>query len=346
MLDKRKGSGRTASPTEVTGRAEPFPTTMEEGREGWGRGGGQNTCVRGGVVGGTGVSHPFRDRGGWGQRHHGEGVGERLHVPPICPGPPHGLGRRPPKRKESLLRLRRCRGRCRRWSGKEDQLRDGGARGRGTRGWPRPHVDGASPRVVDRWPLGTTCRASVARRATTSTLETTLATTAVTHPEPVRCRRALGGGGPKCGEEEPPGGRGGSPRSIVEHRGGSDGRSGGEAKLLEKQIVLGLRKGWKRLHAGKNGRHTIEARAQTAEEVEHEALVDDGGPEGAESVHHRLHLTKVLVHRDIILSKLTEGGLEVQDPSLAVAEELILKGTPDPVSSIVRHTDDVLKFGR
>jgi hypothetical protein len=35
-LVKRKGPGRTTTPTEVTGRAEPFPTTMEEGREGWG----------------------------------------------------------------------------------------------------------------------------------------------------------------------------------------------------------------------------------------------------------------------------------------------------------------------
>jgi hypothetical protein len=34
-LVKRKGPGRTASPTEVTGRADPFPTMMEEGREGW-----------------------------------------------------------------------------------------------------------------------------------------------------------------------------------------------------------------------------------------------------------------------------------------------------------------------
>jgi hypothetical protein len=33
-LVKRKGPGRTASPTEVTGRADPFPTTMEEGRGG------------------------------------------------------------------------------------------------------------------------------------------------------------------------------------------------------------------------------------------------------------------------------------------------------------------------
>jgi hypothetical protein len=35
-LDKRKGPVRTPSLTEVTGRAEPFPTTMEDGREGWG----------------------------------------------------------------------------------------------------------------------------------------------------------------------------------------------------------------------------------------------------------------------------------------------------------------------
>jgi hypothetical protein len=97
-------------------------------------------------------------------------------------------------------------------------------------------------------------------------------------PEPVGRRRAPGSGGPKCGEEEPPRRQRDNPRSAVERRGGSGGRSGGEAKLLEKQIVLGLRKGWKRLHAGKNGRHTIEARAQAAEEVEHEALIGDGAP--------------------------------------------------------------------
>jgi hypothetical protein len=163
-------------------------------------------------------------------------------------------------------------------------------------------------------------------------------------PEPVGCRRAPCGGGPECGEEDPPGGRGESPRSAVERRGRSGGRSGGEAKLFEKQIVLGLRKGGKRFHAGEDV--TIEARAQATEEVEHEALVGDGGPESVKSVCHRLHLTTVLIHREIALRKLTEGGLEVQNPSLAVVEELSLKGTPDPVSSVVRYVNDVLKFGR
>jgi hypothetical protein len=140
--------------------------------------------------------------------------------------------------------------------------------------------------------------------------------------------------------------RGGRPRCIVERHGGSGGRSGGEAKLLEKQIVFGLRKSGKRLHAGKNALHAIEARAQAAEEVEHEALIGDGGPEGIESVRHHLHLTVVLVHREIALSKLVESGLKVHDPSLAVAEEMSLKSTLDLVSGIVRHSNDVLKLSR
>jgi hypothetical protein len=81
-------------------------------------------------------------------------------------------------------------------------------------------------------------------------------------------------------------------------------------------------------------------------EVEHEALIGDGGPEGAERVCHCLHLAAVLVHREIALSKLAESGLEIQNPSMAVAKKLSLKGTPDPVSRIIRHTNDVLKFGR
>jgi hypothetical protein len=56
--------------------------------------------------------------------------------------------------------------------------------------------------------------------------------------------------GPKRGDEGPPEVRRGSPRCVVERRGGSGGRSGKEAKLLEKQIVLDLRKGGKWLHAG------------------------------------------------------------------------------------------------
>jgi hypothetical protein len=122
-------------------------------------------------------------------------------------------------------------------------------------------------------------------------------------------RSSRGQRGWSAGSRNPPGVGGGSLRCAVEGRGGSGGCSGGEAKLLEKQIVLSLRKGGKRLHAGEDGGHAIEASTQTTEEVEHEALIGHGSPEGAESVCHRLHLTAVLVHREIALNKLAEGGL-------------------------------------
>jgi hypothetical protein len=67
--------------------------------------------------------------------------------------------------------------------------------------------------------------------------------------------------GPKCGEEEPPWSQRG--QFEVRCRASWRERSGGEAKLLEKKVVLHLRKGGKRLHADEDGRHMIEARAQT-----------------------------------------------------------------------------------
>jgi hypothetical protein len=36
MSLRQNGPGRTDVPTEVTGRVEPLPTTMEVGCEGWG----------------------------------------------------------------------------------------------------------------------------------------------------------------------------------------------------------------------------------------------------------------------------------------------------------------------
>jgi hypothetical protein len=62
-LDKRKGPGRTASPTEVTGRAESFPTTMEEGREGWGR--WKTEYLRPGWCGRRHRSQPPSQRSRW-----------------------------------------------------------------------------------------------------------------------------------------------------------------------------------------------------------------------------------------------------------------------------------------
>jgi hypothetical protein len=67
-------------------------------------------------------------------------------------------------------------------------------------------------------------------------------------------RSSRGQRGQSAVSRNPLGVGGGSPRCVVEGRGGSGGCSDGEAKLLEKHIVFGLRKGGKRLHAGEDGR--------------------------------------------------------------------------------------------
>jgi hypothetical protein len=252
-LVKRKGLGRTAIPTEVMGRAEPFPTTMEEGREGWEGGGRQYTCVRGGVIGCTRVSHLVRHRSGWGRRHRGEGASERLGIPPIGPGPPHGLGWRPREGKEPLLRWGRSRRRSRRWGGKEDR-------------WGEESRHPRMARATCGWCQSTGCRGM----ANESHPESCPGhpTCHCDHPcnrDPPGARRLSKSSRERwCrGVVKPPGVRGGRPRGGVERCGRSGGRSGRE-KLLEKQVVLDLCKSGKRLHAGEDGSHTIEARAQTA----------------------------------------------------------------------------------
>jgi hypothetical protein len=73
--------------------------------------------------------------------------------------------------------------------------------GRGTRGRPGPHVNGASPRVVEGWPLRATT-ASQRATATASALATAAATAATSPPRSqqsvAELQRAVG---LECGEQ-------------------------------------------------------------------------------------------------------------------------------------------------
>jgi hypothetical protein len=148
------------------------------------------------VIGGARVRHPVRHCGGWGQRHRREGPGERLGIPPIDPGPPHGLGWRPREGKEPLLRWRRGQRRSRRWSGKEDQWG----------GWGEESRHPRMARATCGWCQSTSCRGM----ATESHLESRPGhpTCHIDHPcdrgcghdrdlpsKPGGCRRAPGNGG-------------------------------------------------------------------------------------------------------------------------------------------------------
>jgi hypothetical protein len=57
------------------------------------------------MVGGTGVSHPVRDRGGQNKHHHDEGLRKGLFIPPATQRP-HKNRRAGRGRQESQLELR------------------------------------------------------------------------------------------------------------------------------------------------------------------------------------------------------------------------------------------------
>jgi hypothetical protein len=157
-LDKRKGPGRTASPTEVTGRAEPFPTTMEDRREGWGER-WKTEYLRPGWCGRRHRSQPPSQRLRW----VGPASLWRSWQETACPthwsraptrvGPEALGGEGAPVEAGEVPRappeVERQRKPPEGWRGE-------GLRGRGARGRPEPHLDSASPRVVEGWPLGAT----------------------------------------------------------------------------------------------------------------------------------------------------------------------------------------------
>jgi hypothetical protein len=259
-LVKRKGPRRTAAPTEVTGRAEPFPTTMEEGREGLGE--WKIGCLRPGWCGRRHQSQPPSQRPRWvgpasSWKRSWQETGSPTHwsrAPTQAETEAPGVGEVPaeageePRAQPAGKRRRRL---GERWQGEGPQ---------------HPRM----ARATCRWCQSTGCRG----RATESHLESCSGrpTGRRGHscdrghdpPGDSRMARSFRGRWGRSGvERNPLGVRWGSLRRDVERRGGCGGRSGGEAKLLEKEVVLHLCNVGKQLHAGEDGRQTIEARAQT-----------------------------------------------------------------------------------
>jgi hypothetical protein len=156
-------------------------------------------CV---VTGGAGVCHPVGGGVGVGEFHRAKGASEGLRAPLRRP---RSLGRRLWRQRQSSRQRERCQGRCGRgprllrrraveWCSDEGKLVLWRTGRRSTHGQARPHVDGASPRVVERGPgrVVLALAAAGGRRTATATAATTAsaATTATTN-----ARSTEGGGG-------------------------------------------------------------------------------------------------------------------------------------------------------
>jgi hypothetical protein len=73
-----------------------------------------------------------------------------------------------------------------------------------------------------------------------------------------------------------------------------------------------------------DGAKMIEVLAQPAEDVQDEDSVGNIDAEVDEGVDEALHLEAVVVHIEIALNKVLEGGLDMEGLRLLIADEAIL----------------------
>jgi hypothetical protein len=73
-----------------------------------------------------------------------------------------------------------------------------------------------------------------------------------------------------------------------------------------------------------DGAKMIEVLAQPAEDVQDEDSVGNIDAEVGEGVDEALHLEAVVVHIEIALNKVLEGGLDMEGLRLLIADEAIL----------------------
>lgn len=130
--------------------------------------------------------------------------------------------------------------------------------------------------------------------------------------------------------------------------GGGDEGSGvggdavsGVAHFCQQQRRAGTGEGGERRLQGKEVRLGGEAGTETTDEVEDECAVGDGLAEVAEGVGESLEATAVLRHRHVALIETAKFGLEVDDASLLVVSEKVLRSKPQSVSALLGLHDDV-----
>jgi hypothetical protein len=196
-------------------------------------------------------------------------------------------------------------------------------------------VDGARPRVVNRWPgtsrrrgcLGTrllllpTAGALLLPPTAAVAAATLAATTVVLGAVPVAA--------------PPPSGVGaGGLRGLLRELGGG-GESGDwrrllvrQSELLQGEVLADVEEGGEGPSATEQGADVGEALVEAADYVEDEGAVGDDFPESAEVVDHLLEAAAVLGNGEVALDEVAEPRLKLDGAYLPVPKELGLDGEP------------------
>jgi hypothetical protein len=135
----------------------------------------------------------------------------------------------------------------------------------------------------------------------------------------------------------------------VECSGGSSGRMQPLRTLLDfflTQVIMYLLKRRKQHRVHEDCVKMIKVLAQPAEDVQDENPVRNIDAEINEGVDEALHLEAVVVHIEIALNKILEGGLDMEGTSHPIVDEAILQGQPGNMDGEATLTGDILKFRR
>jgi hypothetical protein len=94
--------------------------------------------------------------------------------------------------------------------------------------------------------------------------------------------------------------------------------------FLQAEVVMHLLEGRKRRRVREDGAKMVKVLIQPAEDVEDEDTVGDVNTEVNEGVNEALYLEAVVVHIEVTLNKVPEGGVDVEGASLPIANEAII----------------------
>jgi hypothetical protein len=100
----------------------------------------------------------------------------------------------------------------------------------------------------------------------------------------------------------------------------------------------------KQRHVHEDGAKMIKVLVQPTEDVQDEDAVGDVNADVDEGVGEALHLEATTVHVEITVNKVSEGGVDVEDMSLSIANETILQVQPGSTGGEAMLIGDVLEF--
>jgi hypothetical protein len=116
--------------------------------------------------------------------------------------------------------------------------------------------------------------------------------------------------------------------------------------FLKTEVIAHLLERQEGCRVGEDGAEMLVLFVEAAEFIEDEHMIGDVGTKIVEGVSEPLHFPTVVVHVEVALDEVAEGGVDVEGAGLTIADELVFQGQPGVVSRVTVLTGHVLQLWR